>query len=475
VQEIGLPPLDLFADIRVLMARTTSYPIFALGVVASVVARSAVLAGLAGDGSRASFLDAMQFYGTALIPGLLGAGFEFSGVAALYHWYFWIGLGIAVVATLVMGWGPWTQGVRSGDPRPSRLGSVATVAWYLVALAILGALAHAGGRVASVSLVLPSAWLTWTTERRLREGPAGVGRRALAAGAAVALLVILALAVVRLPSDGTAPTPRHGSLFIVAGVDSATGLGPMFRLDPAALGYDCHQTSYFSYAGPGKGVRQTNAACPVTTGKRYTTRDTQRPLASLVSSLRAQLAPLRRPVTVLTHSQAAWIAWAALAGRERLGVRDLIMLGPFPRAPVQYPPSGRTGPGRVGGDFLRALSGIGRKLSISTFDPDAPLARELLGTPGAIARILSRPLARAVHAVAIEPVLDLSLMPQGRDLPRALNACPVRSTHVGVVSSRAAAGVINRVLDGRTLPACPLGAGWLSALTAPFGVPPSGT
>ena len=475
VQEVGLPPLDLFADIRVLMTRSPSYPVFAGGLAAAVLVRSAVLAALVGDGSRASFIEAIQFYGAALIPGLLAAGFEFSGIAALYHWYFWTGLGLTVAATLVMARGPWARPARPGERGPSRLAGVFSVAAYLIAVTGLGALAHAWGRVASVALVIPSAWLTWRTERRLREGPAGVGRRAVAAAAAIALIGVLVAAAVRLPGGGPAPEHRRGSLFLVPGVDSATGLGPMFHLDPSTLGYDCKQTTYFSYAGPGKGVRHGGAACPVRSGKRYSRRDTQRPLAALISTFRAQLAALPPPVVVVTHSQGAWIAWAGLAGRETRGVRDLIMLGPFPRAPVEYPASGRAGPGRVGGDFLRALSGAGRKLGISTYDPDAPLARRLLATPGAIARILSRPLAGNVRALAIEPLWDLSLMPEGRDLPRAVNACPVRTTHVGLVGSGAAAGLADRFLEGRPLPACPFGAAWLSAVTAPFGVPPSNT
>ena len=474
VQEVALPPLDLFADLRVLMAVSPSYPVFALGVAAAVVVRSAVLAGLAGDGSRGAFLEALQFYGTALVPGLLAAGFEFSGAAALYHWYLWIGMGIALVAMLVMAPGPWRIGDGRKEETPSRAGQLATVAGYLVALFALGAVASVGGKAASVGLVLPSAWLTWRAERRLRQR-AGTVRRVAGAVVAVALVALPVVAVVRLPSEGPSPTLRSGSLFLVGGVDSATGAGPIFHLRPPSLGYSCRHTYYFSYAGPGTGVRHAHAACPVRSGKRYSRKDTQRPLAALVSSMRKQLASLAGPVTVVAHSQGAWIAWAALARAPPTGVRDLVMLAPFPRGLVGYPRSGREGPGRVGGDFLRAVSSIGRKFGVATYDPDAPLARQLLAIPGAIARILSHRLAGGVEALAVEPLSDLGLMPEERSIPHASNPCPVRTTHAGVVTAGATAGDITRFFRGRPLPACPLGASWLAILTAPFGVPPSDT
>jgi pimeloyl-ACP methyl ester carboxylesterase len=188
------------------------------------------------------------------------------------------------------------------------------------------------------------------------------------------------------------------------------------------------------------------------------------------------VAALPPPVTVVTHSQGAWFVWAALAGERPVpGVRNLIMLSPFPRAEVGYPPAGKTGPGLVGSDVLRVLAGVGRHIGVSTYDPDKPLARQLLASPNAIERILARPLPPGVRGLAVEPLLDLPLMPQGRIVPGAENACPVRTTHVGITTSSAAEEDMDRFLDRVPLPSCPVGSGWLSAFTAPFGVPPSDT
>src|SRR5207249_754767 len=185
-------------------------------------------------------------------------------------------------------------------------------------------------------------------------------------------------------------------------------------------------------------------------------RHTERLRAALVATVREQVAALPPPVTVVTHWQGAWIVWESLSrGDVHTGVQDLVMLAPFPRTEVAYPPAGRSGSGRIGSDVLRVLAGIGRRIGISTFDPDKPLARELLATPGAIEGILARPLPSDVRALAIEAVLDLPLVPQGRLIPGAVNACPVRTTHVGLTTSAVAEEDVDRFLDRQPLPSCP--------------------
>ena len=67
---------------------------------------------------------------------------------------------------------------------------------------------------------------------------------------------------------------------------------------------------------------------------------------------------------------------------------------PSPKRAVWYPPSGRNGSGRVGGDADRLAARLGRALGISTFSPDAPLARELLATPRAAQGVFERRLPR---------------------------------------------------------------------------------
>jgi hypothetical protein len=276
VQEAALPPLGFLADLRVLVTRAPSYPVFGIGLALSIAARSALMAASLGGLSRRSFLLAVRFHLLALVPGFLSAGLLFSGQASLYHWYFWAGLAIAMATFVVLGPVPWrgdgrlARAVLRSAARGFRIG---TVVVYLAAMLVVGALAHAGGAVATVALVPVSAAMAAGASRRLATDP----ERRPVRRAAVAVAVIAVVVVVAAWGSGPPPprpAPRAGSLFLVAGVDSASGLGALPRLDPATLGFSCRQTFYFSYLGPGPGAPQREAACSIATGARYRRRDT---------------------------------------------------------------------------------------------------------------------------------------------------------------------------------------------------------
>ena len=106
VQEVALPPLDFLADVRVLMARAPSVPVFAVEVVAALVVRAAVLATVLGF-SRRRFTFAVRFYLAALVPALLASGLDFSGRAILYAYLIWAGLLIVIATFFVLGAAPW--------------------------------------------------------------------------------------------------------------------------------------------------------------------------------------------------------------------------------------------------------------------------------------------------------------------------------------------------------------------------------
>src|SRR5690606_24229153 len=125
--------------------------------------------------------------------------------------------------------------------------------------------------------------------------------------------------------------PPAGTLFLVPGNGGSSGTSTMFLLDPAALGYRCDQTAYFSYAGRGDGAPRRDARCPITRGAPYTAADTRRPPAGLVAAFRAQLADLPPPVVVVAHSQGGWLAAAALTGDLADRVEAVVLLGAFPR------------------------------------------------------------------------------------------------------------------------------------------------
>ncbi|HMA46724.1 MAG TPA: hypothetical protein VKP11_05930, partial [Frankiaceae bacterium] len=146
-----------------------------------------------------------------------------------------------------------------------------------------------------------------------------------------------------------------------------------------------------------------------------------------------------------------------------------VLLGAFRRSGAAYPPPGRDGPGAAGGDALRLLVGAFRRLGSTSFDPDAPLAREVQATPDGADAIFRRPLPRGVRTVSVAAQLDLPLLP--RHLPGEV--CPQPTTHTGLPTSRRVAAVVGRFLAGGRPLSCPPWDRWPGPLTEAFGVPPS--
>jgi hypothetical protein len=463
--EVALPPLDLFADVRVLMARAPSAPLFVVGVVLAIIARSALLAAILGS-TRRRFVYALRFYITVLVLALVASGLDFAGRAILYAYLIWGGLLVVVVTFLAVGAVPWTG--------RAKFRAVALIA-YVGALAIIGDVWRRPGGASQVLIVPLSGALSVLVARRLATEPARrLSSRGIAIVTAMMLLIVVALVAVprlRGSPDRTVAAPRSGSLLLIAGVDTSTGHGALFRLDPRALGFSCAQTFYYSYRGPGGGGPQGDARCPIHTGTPYGKVDTTRPLLSLASALHDQLVGLKPPVVVVTHSQGAFIAWSELTADGADLAKALVMLAPFDEGLAPYPRPGRDGAGAVGGAVVGLVTDVGRAAGISRFDPNAPLVRELQGTSGAIERLVARPLPRSMRAAAILARGDLPLEPRPwpHDVPEA---CPGWLAHAGLPTSSRVLAVAREFLDGRPMPDCPR---WIAALghaSDAFGAPP---
>jgi hypothetical protein len=472
--EVALPPLDLFADLRVLIARAPSTPFFVIGVAAAVVARAALLAAVLGF-TRRRFRVALRFYGSVLVPALLASGLDFSGRAILYAYLIWGGLAIVIITFLVMGAAPWT----GRDTLHGAIGAAArqrfrfgALVLYLILLAVVGDVWRRPGALSQVLVVPLSGILTVVTARRLSAPAVRPSLRSAAIAVVVVALVVLFAAPRVRDKTGPAPAePRTGSLLLVPGVDTSTGHGAMYRFNPRALGYTCAQTFYFSYRGPGPGGEQGVAQCPIVSGAPYHQSDTTRPLHELTADLRAELAPLPRPVLVVTHSQGAWIAWSEITTARDTTVGALVMLAPFDDGLAPYPSPSRTHTGAAGGVAVRLVTDLGRSMGISKFDPDAPLARELQGTSGAVERLVSHPLPLGVRGAAILARADLPLEP--RPWPHRLpEACPGWLTHAALPTSSIVTTAINRFLQGKPFARCPH---WIAAAghaSDAFGAPP---
>ncbi len=469
---VALPPLDLIADLRVLMVVAPSPAVFAAGVAACLTVRITVLTLLLGGFDRRLLAYAARWYLVMLPLALVAAALPVGSGATLYYGLFWMGMIAALAAVAFTAAALWAAPPRlaRGFAEAARHGfRLGTVGAYLVALALLGAVADLTRPVGPVALVPVSALLTLAAIRFLRADPGLRMARRTLAGAGAALAALLAAVMAAGPtSPPLAPepaTPRRGSLMLMSGVDSSSGNGAILEIDPHHLGYTCGQTYYFSYAGPGSGQPRNAALCPITTGAPYRPRHTLRPTDQLISGLAAQLTGLPPPVVLITHSQGVWITWeAALRHRLPQGA-VLVLVGPFPDNPVPYPPQGQHGTGWPAAVVTWLISRLARPGGTSVFTPDAPLGREWLAHPTAIEKTLAGRLPPHMRALSVPSAFDTPLMPDGPTLKHAANLCPIPVIHPHVPYSAEFQRSVTRFLDHQPQPPCPL---WRHAMGPVF-------
>ncbi|GGI02835.1 hypothetical protein GCM10011354_01710 [Egicoccus halophilus] len=505
VHLVALPPLDVAADARWLLARATSWPLAVGGAAALLAVRITALA-LLLDAERPRWRLAAIFYAVVWLPAVLAAQLDFIAHAALYSRLFGGALFVLAALFVLSAATPWVPLGRGTTPGGQDTGRVATtgdpvawrlgVAWraavraglrapvlaaYVAALLVLGALAEATRPVGIVVAVPVSGALTLATVARLR---APVPQRPLAglAGVTALGLALWGTTVVTRDAPWTASTSeRDGSAVIMSGINSASGEGAIFTLQPAFVGYTCEQFTYYSYAGPGDSQPQGVAVCPLDHGAPYVPDHTQRPFDEQVALLEAQAADLEPPIVVFAHSQAAWVAWQAAAEERLDGLAALVLLGPFPSSPLTWPPPGENGPGLVGGELFRQLVPLADLVDFD-FLVDAPLSRELLATPDAASAVFAQPLPDGVEALAVTASSDLAVMPDGWRIDGALDVCPLREAHPYLPITPHFHRAADRFLDGEVLrdpPAegegqrgCPPWADLYHLASQPFGAPP---
>jgi hypothetical protein len=454
---VALPPLDLAADLRWLLAKAPSWPVGLAGIAVLAILRVTVLALLAATPDGPRWRLAASTYAVATPLVLLAAQLDFVAHAALYSRLFGVAIGLLAAAFVLFAAAPftgaqrWWPAWRCSAKAGFRVGDLVA---YAIVLVGLGAVAELLPAPAVAALVPLTGALTWLAVARLR-APAPTHARWHLAGAAVLGLILFAAVVV---SRGhpwhVAPTAHPGDAIVMSGINSASGEGAIFELEPARVGFTCERFHYFSYAGPGEGQPRGSAACPKGEGAPYQPEDTQRPFEEQVALLVEQAADLQPPVTVFAHSQAAWVAWAAAVEGGLPRPTTLVLVGPFPSSPLPYPAPGERGAGRIGGDLLRLLAPLSDAVDFD-FEPDAPLARELLAQPDAASSVFDRPLPDDVEAVAVTATSDLALMPDGWRIAGAANACPVREAHPYLPLTPALHVAVDRHLAGAGSGPCP--------------------
>jgi alpha-beta hydrolase superfamily lysophospholipase len=248
---------------------------------------------------------------------------------------------------------------------------------------------------------------------------------------------------------------------VVPGIDTSSGHGSAFEIDPALLGFSCSHTVYYSYAGPGKGASQQQAVCPIRSGAPYSRTDTGRPLGVLAEYLVEQLRALRSPVTVVTHSSGSWVLWAALLDDRDLPVTRVVLLAPL-WGSIGYPMAGVEAPGLPGAAGMRLIVRLGRDIHFTTFRPSEPLARTLLAVPGYASSLLARRVPRRIRVIAIQSWFDLVVVGRPVTFEGIVPGCPVLVPHGAVPTSGAAMSQAAAFLSGARRPGC----GWWSRLSA---------
>jgi hypothetical protein len=322
-----------------------------------------------------------------------------------------------------------------------------------------------------------SAVLTWLAAYSLYRDPGlRIARRAIALVPAAGVVILVTLYFAgpdEAPEAGQLDDARDGSMMLMSGIDSRSGVGAILEIDPRFLGFGCDQTYYFSYAGPGDGQPREDAACEIVHGAEYTANDTTRSRGELVTFLEEQTAQMPAPAIALGHSQGVWLLWDAAVQDRLPNVERVVLVGPYTANSVAFPPAGERSPGRVGRLVLDPLASLARGTGHTAIDLDSPLAREWLAHPTAIEETLSRRPADGIEVLSVPSTFDLPLMPREPRIEHAVDACPVPVLHPDLPYASQLYEKVNRFLDGEEQPWCPPWRHATGSVFRQFTAPPS--
>ena len=364
-------PLDVFFDIKQALAQTSSWPVFAVVMVASIAIRSAALAATLAA-SRDGFSGFLSLWrrlaGLVAMAALVlapAAVLMFAGVAARYAPFIWVGalLGFIPAVSLVR------RAVRAdaaeGDTKVPEGFSFLAYA-YLTAL-FGAAMSSFGeiGRLASAAIVTFTApihaliFLGWREHSRKGTYPGG---GAMAVAATVIAIAILLCGTVydryirRFPP--VARTDAPGTLLLLGGVDSTATTGALTEIDVRRFGFPEERSRMLSYRGADEPT---------------TKADTRGDLGEAAAAVAEQIAAADEPTTLLGHSQAGLILDRVVDRELPTPDRSSVLAPPPPFPPsLHLPPPDISGVGKPGADMIRALAGGLDALGLDAFDVDTP-------------------------------------------------------------------------------------------------------
>ncbi|MBW3594370.1 MAG: hypothetical protein KY391_02240 [Actinobacteria bacterium] len=435
-------PLDVFFDVKQALAQTSSWVVFVMFLVLSIVVRSAVLAAtiVAADRNPGTFVSTwiraarLVFMGAAAL--LPSAAVMFSGTASRYAPFLWVGA--------VLGFFPALWLARRGVSLPSSEGQAGTTSVpegssflaYAYFSALLGAAMSSfgdSGRLASAAIVIFAApihgllFLGWRDHSRNATYPGG-GTMAVAVTAIAIAIVFGGTIYDRFVRDfpPVGETSAPGTLLMLGGVDTTSTTGPLTEIDVRRFGYPDRRARLLSYRGVGETTRRS---------------DTRGDLSEVAEAVGEQVGRAEEPVALLGHSQAALILDRMIDEGLDAPQRAAVLAPPPPFPPsLRIPAPGVTAPGKPGGDVARAFAAVLRSIGLETYDVDTPAFPTNLEPVVLIDADIQR---LSVWALGDSVWLD-------RDWRRPGEANVVALTdHVGVVNNGRAVAATKTFFEGR--------------------------
>ena len=366
-------PMDVFFDLKQGLAHASSWFMFAVAVAVSVAVRSAILTSTLwlADGRPGPFVAAWRraapLTARAALALFPSAAFFFIGVATRYAPFIWIAGILGYFAALAFARRGAALDVGAGAPAGKEVPEAAPyLAYgYFVALtaAAMSILAGVGPWAVALVPLLASPFhalmlLGWRAHLKEETYPGG---GALAAAVtAVALIGLFGATVytrsVREPPP-VATVIENGTLLVLGGVDTTCETGAFEEFDPRQIGFARNHARIVSYS--------SERGC-------YSKEDTHADLQRVATIVSDQIAGATPPVALLGHSQAALVEDRILY--SGLDAPDIsVEFAPPPPIPpsISIPDPGVSGPGRVGGDIGRAISGLADLIGLDPFDLDA--------------------------------------------------------------------------------------------------------
>lgn len=365
-------PLDVFFDVKQLLAQSTSWPRLLVALFLVVTLRSAVLAATVtlADRSKGDAMRTARRAGALVIVAVFAlapaAVLMFAGMASRYAPFVWAGAAAGLVPALLLARravrldGSVDASERSGIPEaPAYLGYAYFIALFGAAMSSFGEVSRfvSAGVVLFATPLNALVFLGWREHARKKTYTGG---GTIAWVVTIIVLSVLLLGAVYDRYVRTLPpvseTPAQGTLLLLGGVDSTLETGALNDADVRNFGFPENRTEAVSYRGPDQAMNKS---------------DTRIDPARVATELSEYIDAAEPPVSVLGHSQASLILDRLFDRGLPAPARAAVLAPPPPfPPPVEIPTPDTVGTGKPGGDLARIFAAVLRSVGFESYDVD---------------------------------------------------------------------------------------------------------